>query len=261
MGDSGSRTPLRICLVLLLLLLCGGAVARAGGWFADPVAALVPAAAAATDDAGDGTATASYDGPAVRRRAAIAIHPAPGADRAHITAELRAAARTTGVGELEPATFAVFSAQMLEYLVPEMTFVAAEDVPVAATEAMMRDHQPRDVAFYLVQPVLVHDLTFAVIPGDGVSPDQVRARVDREGILTDSLGRYTATTQRTGVTVRYFGALLSDGRIEAVRDAMGRAAGVPADRVEVSPSRSGPGVDLSGGVPRLTDDESTRHHH
>ena len=261
MDESGARTPLRLCLVLLLLLAGGGALARSGGWFADPAAALVPAAAVAGDDAGDGTATTSYDGPMVRRRAAIAIHPAPGADRAHITAELQAAARTAGIGALEPATFAVFSAEMLEYLVPEMTFIAPEEVPVAVTEAMMRDHQPTDVAFYLVRPVLVHDLTFAVIAGDGVTPGEVRAREDREGILTDSLGRYATTVQPAGVTVRYFGALLSDGRIAAVRDAMGRAAGLAADRVQVSPNLPGPGVDLSGGLPSLIDDETQQHHH
>jgi len=261
MDESGARTPLRWCLVLLLFLAGGGAVARSGGWFADPAAELVPAAAVASDDAGDGTATTSYDGPMVRRRAAIAIHPARGADRAHITAELQAAARTAGVGALEPATFAVFSEDLLEYLVPEMTFVAGEDVPVASTEAMMRDHQPADVAFYLVQPVLVHDLTFAVIPGDGFTPAQVRTREDREGILTDSLGRYATTVQPAGLTVRYFGALLSDGRIAAVRDAMGRAAAVPADRVQVAPNLPGPGVDLSGGRPSLIDDETTQHHH
>jgi hypothetical protein len=261
MDESSARTPLRFALVLLLVLAGGGALARSGGWFADP-AALVPAAAVASDDdAGDGMATTSYDGPMVRRRAAVAIHPAPGADRAHITAELQAAARTAGIGGLEPATFAVFSEDLLEYLVPEMTFVAGEDVPVAATEAMMRDHQPADVAFYLVQPVLVHDLTFAVIPGDGVTPARVRARADAEGILTDSLGRYATTVQPAGVTVRYFGALLSDGRIAAVRDAMGRAAGVPADRVQVSPNLPGPGVDLSGGLPSLIDDETQQHHH
>ena len=37
-------------------------------------------------------------------------------------------------------------------------------------EAFMRDHQPTDVAFYLVEPVLVHDITFAVVPAAGVEP-------------------------------------------------------------------------------------------
>lgn len=260
MADAGARTPLNVCLAVLLVLICGGAVARSGGWVAGP-AALTPVAAVVVDDAGDDQATTSFDGPMVRRRAAIAIHPVAGADRGHITAELQAAARAAKIGELAPATFAVFSEEMLNYLVPEMTFVAPEGVAVSATEAMMRDHQPKDVAFYLVQPVLVQDLTFAVIPGDGVNPRKVRARADREGVLTDSLGSYRTLVQRAGVTVRYFGAILSDGTIQTVREALGRAAEVPAERVQVSPNEPGPGVDLADGLPHLTDDESTHHTH
>jgi hypothetical protein len=125
---------------------------------------------------------------------------------------------------------------------------------------VMRDHQPADVAFYLGQPVLVQDLTFGVIPAAGVSPARVRDRAGREGILSDSLGRYTAVVQRSGVTVRYFGAILSDAQVTAVRESIGRAAGVPGERVQVSANLPGPGVDLSGGVPRLTDDEAPHRH-
>jgi hypothetical protein len=260
MEDAGARAPLPVCLAVVLMLICGGAVARSGGWVAGP--ATTPVAPVAADDAGDRQATTTFDGAMVRRRAAIAIRPAPGADHDRITAELQAAARAAKVGELEPATFAVFSEEMLTYLVPEMTFVAPEDAAVSATEAMMRDRQPADVAFYLVQPVLVHDLTFAVIPAAGVTPKAVKDRADREGVLTDSLGRYSTLVQRAGITVRYFGAILSDGQIRTVREALGRAAGVPAARVHVSANEPGPGVELvDGAPPHLVDDESTRHTH
>jgi hypothetical protein len=124
---------------------------------------------------------------------------------------------------------------------------------------MMRDHQPSDIAFYLVQPVLVHDVTFAVIPAPGITPAAAAATEDREGILTDVLGRYRTTVQRSGVTVRYFGAILSDVSVSSVRSAMGRAAGVPADQVQISANDPLAGVELDGGVD-LTDDEVSHHH-
>ncbi|MFI7600212.1 hypothetical protein [Actinoplanes sp. NPDC049681] len=251
------RTRLWRVLLVALILVGGGLLLRSGGWFATAEAepALKPAGVV-NDDAGDELATTTFDGAMVRERAAIAIHPAKGADRGQITRELRASARAAGMGELSEATFAVFSPQMLEYLVPEMTFVLPENTSVPDAEAFMRDHQPRTVAFYLVQPVLVHDLTFAVVPAPGISPAEVRDRADREGMLSDSLNHYVSTVQESGLTVRYFGAIISDGQVLAVREALGRAAGVAAERVSVSPNLPGPGVDLSQGVPDLSEHSS-----
>ncbi|MBG0561974.1 hypothetical protein [Actinoplanes aureus] len=238
-------------LSLVLLLLITGVVVRLGDRLAEPDA--VPVAATVTDDAGDELATTTYDGPMIRRRAAIAIHPVAGADRAAIARELRAVAAREEVGELTDSTFAVFSAEMLEYLVPELTLVMPEGVSVHRAEAFMRDFRPASVGFYLVETVLVHDLTFAVLPVAGVAPATVRDRIDAEGVLADSLNRYETTVQPAGVTVRYFGAVLSDGQIARVRASIGRAAGVPAERVLVEASRPGAGVDLSHGVPNLVE--------
>ncbi|MEU7903568.1 hypothetical protein [Actinoplanes sp. NPDC049118] len=256
--ERGRRgTALRWCLVLVLVL-CGAVAAARGGWLADPAPAQA-VSGPVTDDAGDELATTTFDGPMVRRRAAIAIHPAKGADRGQIARELRAAAQRARVGTLTDATFAVFSPELLEYLVPEQTLVLDEGVSVPDAEAFMRDHQPASVAFYLVQPVLVHDLTFAVVPAPGVMPADVSAVVDSEGILSDSLNRYRTTVQRSGLTIRYFGAIISDGQVEAVRQALGRSARVPADRVAVAASLPGPGEDLSHGIPDLT--PKAGHHH
>lgn len=241
------RTRWKVALAAVVLVAGGAGLAVEPGRTPDPAAATEAGEHA---DTGDTLATTTYDGAMVRRRAAIAIHPVPGADRDHIRAELRAAAKGT-VGPLTEATFAVFSEEMLTYLVPEMTMVLPEGVPVTRAEAFMRDHQPADVAFYLVQPVLVHDLTFAVLPAAGVAPAAVRAATDREGILTDALNHYETTVQPAGVTVRYFGAVLSDATVGAVRTALGRAARVPADRVVVAANGAGPGVDLSDGPPDL----------
>ncbi|MEV6492421.1 hypothetical protein AB0M20_27935 [Actinoplanes sp. NPDC051633] len=246
-------------MILILVVTGVAALLRFGGWLDPAPVAAEPVAVVSGDDTGDGQATTTFDGAMVRRRAAIGIHPAKGADRATITGQMNAMAAGEKLGPLEPATFAVFSSTMLEFLVPEMTFVAPEGVSVESAEAMMRDHQPSDIAFYLVQPVLVHDVTFAVIPKAGVTPAAVAAAEDREGILTDVLGKYRTTVQRSGVTVRYFGALLSDVSIGSVRASMGRAAGVPAEQVQVSANSPLAGVELDGGVD-LTDNEATHHH-
>jgi hypothetical protein len=254
-----ARTSLRSALVgtlaLLSLLAASFAVSRT-----DRQPDVRPVAAIVSDDAGDGRATTSFDGAMVRRRAAIAIRPVAGADRRTIAQQVRAAARAENVGPLADATFAVFSEEMLQYLVPEMTLVLPEGKSVQDAERVMRDYVFPGVAFHLVQPVLVHDLTFAVLPARGVSPAQVRAAQDAEGILADSLNHYVTDVQPTGVTVRYFGAILSDGQILAVREAMGRAAHVPADRVAVAATSQGGGVDLSHGVPDLTEGRRSGHH-
>ncbi|WP_433791874.1 hypothetical protein [Actinoplanes sp. CA-252034] len=242
-------------------LLAGLLVAATGvAWYAYPAAEQpTPVAHVVAGDKGDALADTSFDGPMVRRRAAVAIHPAPGADRDAIAGELRELAAEAKIGALTEASFAVFSEDMLEYLVPEMTFVLDEGARVYDAEAFMRDHQPASVAFYLVQPVLVHDLTFCVIPAGGVTPEQVSQRQDAEGVLGDSLNRYVTDVQPDGVTVRYFGAVLSDPQIAAVRDSMGRAAGVPPDQVHVTATLTGPGVDLSHGVPDLSDQRAHGH--
>ena len=244
-------------LSLALVLVAVAVAAWSGGWFGTPPAGTAAAAATISDDAGDDWATTTFDGPMVRKRAAIAVHPRRDADRENVRSELRAAAEAERLGELTDATFAVFSEEMLTYLVPEVTLVLPEGVTVQQAEALMRDHQPDDVAFYVTQTVLVHDLTFAVVT-NGVTPAQAKEREDAEGILADSLNHYVTTVQPAGLTVRYFGALLSDGQIGAVREAMARAAGTTADRVTVSATSPGDGVDLSAGVPELN---STGEHH
>lgn len=200
--------------------------------------------AAVTDDAGDARATTSYDGPMVRRRTAIAVHPARDADRAEIGRQLRAAAAQEKLGPLTDATFAVFSEELLTYLVPEMTVVLPEGASPHDAGVLMKDHDYPTVAFHLVESVLVHDLTFAVTTG-GVPPVVVRDRIEREGVLADSLNAYRTDTQRAGLTVRYFGALLSDGQVLAVREAMARAAQVSVDRVYVAPTTPTGGVRLA----------------
>ena len=255
------RGRLKVGLAVIVALVCGWAVARAGAFGPTGRPAVLPVAQAITaGDAGDLQASTSFDGPMVRRRAAIALHVSPDANRTLIGTQLRAAAGTERIGSLRDASFAVFSADLLTYLVPEMTVVLPENATTEDAEVLMRDHRFTGVTFYLIENVLVHDLTFAVIPNE-VSPDAAKAQQDREGVLADSLNRYRTEVQRSGLTVRYFGAIISDAQVRSVRESMARAAHVTADQVAVEASEPGAGVDLSNGAPNLTDDLAGQHHH
>jgi hypothetical protein len=250
------RARLRLAVGLAAALVVTAGAVRVTG--AQPE----PAVAAVIDhgDSGDEQVLSSFDGAMVRKRAAIGVLPARGADVAGVRAELLRLWRGTGqAGTPADGTFAVFSEQMLEYMVPQVTLVAPEGVTLSRAEAFMRDHQPDDVAFYLTEQVLVHDITFAALPAQGVDSKVVSARLDAEGILTDELNHYVTTVQPAGITVRYFGAVLSDRTIRSVREAMGRAAQVPADRVQVTANLPGPGVDMSQGIPDLSRPHGGHH--
>jgi hypothetical protein len=256
MGES-SRIDLKVCLVVVVAVVCGLALVKAATPAPEPTAIV---RAAVVDDAGDGLATTTFDGPMVRKRVAVALHVVDGADRKLVGRQLREAAKAERIGDLSDATFAVFSEQLLTYLVPEMAVVLPEGATTADAEALMRDHTYTGVSFHLIENVLVHHLTFAVVPS-GVTPDEVRAREDTEGILSDSLNHYQTEVQRAGVTVRYFGPIISDGQIAAVRESMARAANVTPDRVAVTASEAGDGVDLSNGAPDLSASSGRTEHH
>ena len=252
-------THLKIVLAVVLALMCGWAIARADTFGPSDQPATRPVAQV-VDDAGDQQATTTFDGPMVRRRAAIALHLAKGADAKLIARQLQAQAKREKIGPLTEASFAVFSETMLNYFVPEMTMVLPEGVTTGDGEVMMRDHHFTGVTFYVVDNVLVHDLTFGVIP-NGVTPEAAQRQQDQEGVLADSLNHYTTLVQRSGLTVRYFGAIISDGQVRAVRESMARAAHVAPEQVAVVAAEPGEGVDLSQGVPILTDDLASQHHH
>jgi hypothetical protein len=193
------------------------------------------------DVVGDGRATTTHDGPMVRRRAAIAVHPLAGADRGLLRRQLEDAATVEHLSPLTDATFAVFSPDLLHYLVPEMTLVLPEGATAADAEYIMNDHTFTGLAFYVAEPVLVHDVAFTVVPV-GVAPAAVSARVDRDGVLTDSLGRYATDVSPAGVVFTYFGAILGDGEVLSVRQAIARSAEVPLSGVTVGPVLGGAGV-------------------
>src|SRR4051794_7086113 len=158
------RARLKFVLALVLALVCGFALAKAGAFSSPGVPATTPVAEVKNDDAGDAQATTTFDGPMVRKRAAIAVPVTANAARGLIARQMRAAAAKLKIAGLSEATFAVFSEDMLNYLVPEMTMVLPEGATTQDGEVLMRDNAFPEVSFYLVENVLVHDLTFAVIP-------------------------------------------------------------------------------------------------
>lgn len=193
----------------------------------------VPSVRPAVDDSGDWRDT-TVDDPLVRRRTAIALDPVRWADREQLRRRLAAAATAERLGPLTEATFAVFSPELLTYLVPEMVVVLPHGASPRDADLLMTKHRHPSVAFHLVASVLVHHLTFAVTPV-AVSAAQVEDRIDREGVLSASLGRYDLATRGARLTVRYLGAVLSTGQLLAVRASMARAANVAVDQVRVEP--------------------------
>lgn len=242
MRDS-SNTAARVWLVAFLGALSVVALTGPARPADDPPTPATTAVSHVAGDTGDGRPGTTFDGPLVRRRAAIAIRPAPGADHQLIGRQLREAARREQVGPLTEATHSVFSAQLLTYLVPDIVVVLPEKASLKDAEVMMKDHPHPGVAFHLEESVLVHDLTFATVPSGDVA-DAMRA-IEREGVLSDSLGRHSVERQGAWLVVKYFGALLSDGRVQAVRDSIARGARAAPERVFIEPASAGAGVDLS----------------
>jgi hypothetical protein len=94
-----------------------------------------------------------------------------------------------------------------------------------------------------IASVLVHDLQFSIETED---PAALLESIDREGILSDSLGVYDVTTRAGELLIGYTGPLLSDPTVQVVQDGIARAADSDATRVLVIPrTGTGSGVDLA----------------
>jgi hypothetical protein len=207
------------------------------------------------DDAGDELATTTYNGPMVRYRVAIAVHVLNGINDgrdtrvAHTRQQMITDAPAERIGTLTEADFAVFSPTLLNYLVPNLTMVLPEGATLADGDRLMRNHTYPYVGFYFVDQVQVHDIAFTVSTPD---PRSVSTYVDREGVLTDSLGKYKTVIQPHSVTFNYFGAILSDSQIISDREAIARAADVSGiDKVNVYPVI---------GTPSIPSKPASHHH-
>ncbi len=198
-------------------------------------------------DVGNGRPAVTNDGPMVRRRAVIAVHPTPEADLGSVRSALDKAAAGSGV-ELYDISPDVLDPAVLDHLVPELIVALPpealrEDAERLAERAFGPETSYPGVEHVHVASVLVHDLRFTLASADPAASVQSMAT---EGILSDALGTYATSLEGGAVAVSYTGPLLSDALVEAVREGMARSGGVSGDQVTVTPgSPTGEGVDLS----------------
>lgn len=189
----------------------------------------------------------SYDGLMVRRRIAVAIHPAPDADLDKLRAVLDSTADSLGlaVSKISPD---VLGASVLQHTVPELIVALPGDATIADGGELVDLAFGHKQAFpgldhVHVTQVLVHDLQFTV---SSSAPGTVAEAIALEGILADALGNYDTRVSDGELELGYTGPLLSDNTVEAVRRGIARAVGNSGDDVKVGPrSDTGTGVDMS----------------
>ena len=233
-------------LVLALSACTGGPPAPA-----QPSPTAAPSAAPVSletgTDVGNGRPAVSHDGLMVRRRAVIAVHPAPDADLGALRARLEQAATGGGI-VLSGISPDVLEPGILEHLSPDLILAlppgsTSDDAQKLADLAFGPEGSSPGVEHVHVASVLVHDLRFSVAAAD---PAALARAVAEEGILSDALGNYGTSVDGGALTVTYTGPLLSDSLVESVRNGIARGAGVePAAVALAARSATGEGVDMS----------------
>lgn len=241
-----------------------GAGVGAGRDGAATPAAGVLAAGSGTD-LGNGRPAATYDGLMVRRRVAIAVEPAPGADVVVLRQELGLAA-TGRHTTLSDVSASVLEAADREKLEPDVTVLLPVGATLADAQELIDPSRSAHAVFpgvraYAVTSVLVHDLRFSIPAKD---PAASARAIAHEGILSDALGSYATSAAAGRLDVTYTGPLLSDDLVEQVRRGIARGAGGQLSAVTVSPrSTAGVGVDLATEPPpaAVVEPAPSRHGH
>lgn len=226
-----------------------------------------PSGAALTSGEGSGLGNArphvSYDGLMVRRRIAVAIHPAADADLDKLRTALFSAAGSLGLA-VSPISPDVLGARMLQHTVPEVIVALPGGATTADGGALVdlafgQDQVFQGLDHVHVAKVLVHDLRFTV---STATPEALAEAIALEGILADALGNYDTRISDGELELGYTGPLLSDKTIDAVRRGISGAAGNSADDVQVAPrSETGTGVDMAKEPAEATVAEEPVHGH
>lgn len=253
---------------VLLSLALGGCTAGTQAAPSPPpssAAANIGVSAEVGQDLGNGRPTVTHDGLMVRRRVVIAVHPGENADLGAIRKKLDAAAasRATPLSAIAPG---VLEPALLQHIVPELMVVlpasaTLEDARGLVDQASGDGADNLGVEHFHVIPVLVHDLRFSL---SASNPTALSAAIDREGILTDTLGNYDTAVKAGELDISYTGPLLGDELVETVRSGIARQAHIAASGVAVSPrSGDGAGVDMAKEPPWDPEllDEGTDHTH
>ena len=227
------RPVLRAAVVGLLVLGLSGCTD-----VAPPGVDSKPPAGEPGSDLGNGRPSVTFDGPMVRRRVVVAIHPRAPEDLVALRGRLDQAAGRLRLS-LTDISPTVLDADVLDTLAPELIVA----LPAGATvdEAgrlidLVSSFGGADGVRFHIGPVLVHDLRFTLRTDD---PQELQDSIDREGILTDALGAYDASTSDGELRIDYTGPLLSDDLVRAIRAGIARPAHAGTDDVTVSPRTAG----------------------
>ena len=250
-----------VSVVLASSLVAGCTAGAPGPRPSDPSGAVL------TSGEGSGLGNArpqvSYDGLMVRRRIAVAVHPAADADLDKLRTALSSAAGSLGLA-VSPISPDVLGARVLQHTVPELIVALPGDATTADGGELVDLAFGQDQAFQgldhvHVAQVLVHDLRFTV---STATPEALAEAIALEGILADALGNYDTRTGDGELELGYTGPLLSDKTVEAVRRGIARAAGNSADDVKVAPrSETGTGVDMAKEPAEAAVAEEPAHGH
>jgi hypothetical protein len=214
--------------------------------------------------AGNGRPTViTYGGLMIRRCQAVLLYEKVVGSAETLRRELHAAAKLDGLSLTDlPAD--VLSPATLERPAPEVVACLQSADGAPAARRLLAARLP-GVRLRGTESVLVHSLTFSLRPAH-LTPQRLAAAIDRDGILTDTLGTYgLRVADPSGrLMVSYTGPLLSDREIDEVRAAIARPDQASSALVGVAPaSTAGPPIDLATEPPPAQAVEvqpSERHH-
>jgi hypothetical protein len=204
-----------------------------------------------------------YSGHMVRRCEAVGLYARNPSGQAQLRRELHAAARTLGLTVTDLAAD-VLSPATLERAAPDVVACLPEGAGPSVAHRLLAarlvgaDHST-------AESVLVHAVTFTVRPVH-TTAISLAAAVDREGILSDTLGRYDVDRSSTArLVIRYIGPLVSDSEIDGVRAAIARRAGTSSAAVRVTAlSTAWPAIDPATEPPPAPATQTApppQHHH
>lgn len=265
--DGSPRLLVRVWLALGLAVVAVLVVVF-GPWHTSRQAATTIAISRqiSGEDAGNGRPDVGrYTGLMVRRCEAVALYATPNARVATLRRALHDAAAAAGTTVRDVST-EVLSPATLDQQVPDVVGCLPDGSTRADALPLLRRRLPGE-DHHRVEAVLVHELRFLTPPGRRHTDAALAAAVLREGILSDTLGVYTARSAPHGaLSISYTGALLGAGEVEGVRDAIARQSGLPARSVRVMPlSNVGVGVDVASEPPPAgateTDAPAVHDHH
>ena len=240
----------------VIALMTAGCASLGGASDRAPSAPSAPSVVSGEDgkDVGNDRPEVSNDGLMVRRQVVVAVHTKPDAELAAVREGLDDAAGKRHL-VLTDTVPDVLDAAFLERVVPELIVAIgsgstrADAAGLVDSLARAEGEQALAVDDYYVASVLVHDLKFSIPTAD---PPALLQAIEREGIVSDALGKYEGIADDGRIDIGYTGPLLSDDLVQSVRAGIARAAAADPSRVSVTArSTGGVGVDMAVEPPAV----------